>query len=978
MKKNYFLFAILFCAWSYSSAQTVLWHEDFSNEADGATTNNGTVAGTLGGSWSCTLPTGGAASFSKQSPVPGVIERFRANQTGTEGVWRSNTINISTSGQVGISVDLVNYYASATDYVRAYYILNGVGGEVKFGEVTGSAAGLSYNANASVILSGTSVQIVIRAFENTAGNDPDLGLPRNMGFDDMELVQISTLYSIGNGDWNNTATWSYTSGAPETSCGCTPNNSTHVVVEDGDIVSIPAEANAVNVTVQNTATLRWTANVDLNIHRGGSITVNNTASMTRNGNATAQIDFDFAHTNVVTVNSTNTNALSIGDIEINGAGNITFTGSGRIVCSDDFLVNAAATITFSGTGTFDAVDDFSILSNATITNNKSGTFTIGDDINFNTDNATFNNTGPMVIADLIVNDNGDDGNVFNNNAGGTLTVGTITPNDGNLTINNLGTITQSGNFANNTLDAGSSFVNGATGTWNWNYVFGAANDASLSTVLNCSASGNTFNYSAAGDQTILAIQYHHLGGSGSGNKTIGAAIDMNGNLTLSGSAVFVTGNFNVNVGGNWSVTGTASYTEGTNTTTFDGSGNQSITNASGETFNLLVVNKSAGSLTLNNNVTVTSTTGTGLTLTQGVVNSSSTALLIINDNVTTSGGNANSFVDGPIRKVGNEAFIFPTGDGTRWARIATTNVTGATVTTQFTAQYFATPYSTFARDNTFDHVSGGEYWTLDRAVNTPTARVVLYWQNSFSNITNLPDLIVARYTGTLWTDAGRAGGTTGVAAGPGTITSSDVTSFSPFSFGSDGGINPLPVELISFKARLENDQVRLDWQTASELNNDHFTVERAVNIESFEPVGEDVPGNGTTSEAHSYSLIDNEPFYGRSYYRLKQTDFDGQHSYSPVQVIDFEGPSFASLRVYPNPYSQQQDLTVEIRGLKGATTANLEMLNSHGQPVLNRVIEIKTPGTVRVPLIFDKPLPAGLYILRAGTTPFLTQKFVVE
>src|SRR5690606_19328643 len=142
----------------------------------------------------------------------------------------------------------------------------------------------------------------------------------------------------------------------------------------------------------------------------------------------------------------------------------------------------------------------------------------------------------------------------------------------------------------------------------------------------------------------------------------------------------------------------------------------------------------------------------------------------------------------------------------------------------------------------------------------PGARVRLYWEGSFSDITNLADLTVARYTGTTWTNAG--GANTGAPAGPGTSFSSAVSSFEAFTFGSLGGINPLPVELRYFKATLKKDEVELLWETASELNNDYFTIERATNVENFAAIAK-VDGSGTSSVNHKYTYTDMNPLYGR-------------------------------------------------------------------------------------------------------------------
>lgn len=97
--------------------------------------------------------------------------------------------------------------------------------------------------------------------------------------------------------------------------------------------------------------------------------------------------------------------------------------------------------------------------------------------------------------------------------------------------------------------------------------------------------------------------------------------------------------------------------------------------------------------------------------------------------------------------------------------------------------------------------------------------------------------------------------------------------------------NPLPITLISFSGVLEKDnQINLAWQTASEVNNDYFSIERSSNGIQFAGIGT-VRGNGTSNRLNSYSFRDNSPRSGLNYYRLVQYDFDGQNSTSEIIVI---------------------------------------------------------------------------------------------
>ncbi len=186
----------------------------------------------------------------------------------------------------------------------------------------------------------------------------------------------------------------------------------------------------------------------------------------------------------------------------------------------------------------------------------------------------------------------------------------------------------------------------------------------------------------------------------------------------------------------------------------------------------------------------------------------------------------------------------------------------------------------------------------------------------------------------------------------------------------------MPIELLSFTAELKNSIVELKWSTASETDNDYFTIERAIDLEHFEAIIEE-DGAGTTKELRKYKVIDASPLYGRSYYRLKQTDFDGKFSYSPLQVIDYEGPKYVTLTAYPNPL-RESDLTIRIEGLKEATVVPVQILNMQGQTVYENLIDVKTPGIITAEIPASYFMNSGLYIIKAGETLYMTKKIVIE
>ena len=146
----------------------------------------------------------------------------------------------------------------------------------------------------------------------------------------------------------------------------------------------------------------------------------------------------------------------------------------------------------------------------------------------------------------------------------------------------------------------------------------------------------------------------------------------------------------------------------------------------------------------------------------------------------------------------------------------------------------------------------------------------------------------------------------------------------------------LPVELLEFKATANSaiKNVDLTWVTASEINNDYFVIERSTNANDWIPL-DSVDGAGNSNAVLSYNYLDNNPYSGTSYYRLKQVDFDGTTSYSNIEVVNFEGVEIVSL--FPNPSSGEVSISI-----KSSETGTLELkaYDSVGKLVSNEVFQV--------------------------------------
>lgn len=132
-----------------------------------------------------------------------------------------------------------------------------------------------------------------------------------------------------------------------------------------------------------------------------------------------------------------------------------------------------------------------------------------------------------------------------------------------------------------------------------------------------------------------------------------------------------------------------------------------------------------------------------------------------------------------------------------------------------------------------------------------------------------------------------------------TLTATGITSFSRWT-ASDGSV-PMPIVLLHFEGRLlQDDLVELSWVTGAEINNDFFTIERSTDGSRYTPIAH-VDGAGNTSRSRYYTTYDKDPLPGITYYRLKQTDFNGEYVYYRPVTVYRKPVVYREMQVYPNP-----------------------------------------------------------------------------
>jgi hypothetical protein len=165
--------------------------------------------------------------------------------------------------------------------------------------------------------------------------------------------------------------------------------------------------------------------------------------------------------------------------------------------------------------------------------------------------------------------------------------------------------------------------------------------------------------------------------------------------------------------------------------------------------------------------------------------------------------------------------------------------------------------------------------------------------------------------------------------------------------------------------------VSLNWITASEINNDYFTVERSADAMHFEKILT-VDGAGNSTRTINYSTIDPNPLPGISYYRLRQTDFDNKTTTSDIVAVNISGNG--NLLVVPNPASSFVNIvfTGNVPG-----EHNIEVLDDRGAVVLRVTQNFSDKKYYTVPL---ENYSKGIYLIRLtgpeGTSQ--TGRFIVN
>lgn len=264
------------------------------------------------------------------------------------------------------------------------------------------------------------------------------------------------------------------------------------------------------------------------------------------------------------------------------------------------------------------------------------------------------------------------------------------------------------------------------------------------------------------------------------------------------------------------------------------------------------------------------------------------------------------------------------------------------------------------------------WWVKYNGYTTPPAASLTFYYTDAeiapSNSITETNLMAQYWNGTSWVNPGA-----GTDTPSGNYVSGAASQSSNVPWVLSDNRSPLPIELLSYTATCRDDEVVLNWATASETNNNYFTIEKsadAVNWEILTTVG----GAGTSNAPNYYSAFDSQPYSDVSYYRLKQTDFDGTFTYSPV--ISSSCGSDEPFNVQVIALNASHELQLTFSAEEGESYV-FSLYDIQGKLLVNKS-ESTVAGTNEVHVILPE-ISEGIYLIALqNSKKFFGQKILLK
>jgi hypothetical protein len=443
---------------------------------------------------------------------------------------------------------------------------------------------------------------------------------------------------------------------------------------------------------------------------------------------------------------------------------------------------------------------------------------------------------------------------------------------------------------------------------------------------------NMINYTV-NNGSILDMGTSYTQGTGTFSVLSGGALIM---ASLAGITA-------TSANGNVQVTGTRSYSTSANYT-FNGTGAQVTGDGLPSTINNLTIDNSSH-VTLTNTASVSGI----LTLANGQIITNANELIITNSAPTSINGySSTNYVRGNLRRYVNStgAYDFPLGTSSFYEYINVTLSSGSGFTNilgSFTNANPVNPSNPISEitinDTLIDAMLNYGYWTLtpNSAMTSGTYSVTLKERGYTNRAPGGAGYCVLKRTNSSssWQSLGtHSSSSYSESNNEATATRTSLTSFSQFGIGRNAAVGSLPIKLINFDAKRNKEIVELVWATATEINNDYFSIERSTDGIHFEAILM-VPGAGNSTVTKNYKAVDPNPPTIDCYYRLKQTDYDGHFTYSSIKFVKFNSSGILKSdltlsSIGPNPFTSKFTLSFSS---SISSSATFQLINPSGKVV---------------------------------------------
>ncbi|MBO7652976.1 MAG: T9SS type A sorting domain-containing protein, partial [Bacteroidales bacterium] len=470
-----------------------------------------------------------------------------------------------------------------------------------------------------------------------------------------------------------------------------------------------------------------------------------------------------------------------------------------------------------------------------------------------------------------------------------------------------------------------------------------------------------------------------------GNPVLGGS-SATKNLTIGEDKELSLGSNTISIAGNFINNGT--FNAGTGSVIFNGSTHQTISGSS-LSFNNVTFNNGKH-FTLDG---LTPTVSGTANFTAGIV----TGDINFGASATTANASRVSYVEGKVTKVaGSGEFTFPTGNAgvfgsvtaiptaDTWVRFHNLVASGDDLPADYPR--FWNPNNNCDGNNPrLDHVSNYEYWDINSPAGLSGATIVSSADNAdkhFGSTDPAPtasDVFGAIWTGSCWSNIGGSNQTISADNKTIMIEGVDIPAVTRagtpyFTLGSKDHETLLPIELVSFTAQCDGRSSLVEWTTATEKNNDYFSLERSDDAINFTEIAR-VAGAGNSIEPIDYSYTDYGIHAGDNYYRLVQVDYDGTRTVSEIVVANCIEPEVGEpdVQAYPNPFSSDLTVVLDNFGNRAATIEVYDMLGK-----LFYTNKVAAPQNSYETVLNLSNLPPAAYTVRVSTTDFVINRNVVK